>query len=180
MAGSTLCLKPSSDINGERMSDVRNQLQTLTGAEILASQLSTVGGKVFTNAEDAQVDLQALTSWWRSIHVPTYGQPIPGSAFAVNHIGDGVAYAPGTNESANINGMTVTNGDPVATATVAIDLDGAIVHQVDVPPFEYRSIIGLGDCALQITNGQSLSVTVSGAAPATVSTEIVGFLTVQG
>jgi hypothetical protein len=163
------------------MSDIRNQLQTLTGAAIEASQLSQVGGKVFTNAEDAQGDFLALTRWWMAIHAPTYGQPIPGSAFAINHAGDGAAYAPGTNESASINGLVVTNGDPANPATVTLDIDGAIVHQESaIPSFEFRSIIGLGDCPLQMTNGQTLSVTVTGAAPAAVTVELVGFLTVQG
>lgn len=163
------------------MSDVRNQLQTLTGAEIVASQLSTVGGKVFTNAQDAQVDVQALTSFWRAIHVPTYGQAIPGSAFAITHAGDGVAYAPGTNESAMITGVVLTNGDPANPATVTIDIDGAIVHQsTAIPSFGLATVIGLGDCSLAMTNGQTLSVTVTTAAPASVTTEIIGFLTVQG
>lgn len=163
------------------MSEIRNQLQTLTGAAIEASQLSQVGGKVFTNAQDAQGDFLALTSWWMAIHAPTYGQPIPGTAFTINHAGDGAAYAPGTNESATINGLVVTNGDPANPATVTIDIDGAIVHQeTAIPSFGFVSIIGLGNSALQMTNGQTLSVTVSGAAPASVTADIVGFLTVQG
>lgn len=163
------------------MSEVRNQLQTLTGAAIEAAQLSQVGGKVFTNSQDAQVDFQALTSFWRAIHVPTYGQAIPGSAFTVNHTGDGAAYAPGVNESALINGLTISNADPANPATVSLDLDGVIVYQsAPIASFQFETVIGLQDNAFQITNGQTLSVTVAGAAPASVSVDFAGFLVVQG
>jgi len=163
------------------MSDVRNQLQTLTGAEIEASQLSTVGGKVFTNAQDAQVDLHALTSFWRAIHVPTYGQPIPGSAFKKTQLGDGVLYAPATNESAYITGITVTNGDPVSAAGVTIDLGGVIIANLaSVASLGFEIALGLGDQPLMIAEGASLTVQVTGATPALVTVEAVGFLVVQG
>jgi hypothetical protein len=163
------------------MSDVRNQLQTLTGADISASQLSTVGGKVFTNAQDAQVDVHALTSWWRAIHVPTYGQPIPGSAFAESVVGDVSVYAPGANESAQITALTITNNNGTTPASPNLLIGNQVVYQNPaIPPGEAVVVIGVGDVPLSIVNGQTLSVQVGGVPPADVTTEASGFLVVQG
>lgn len=162
------------------MSEIRNQLQTLTGAEIKASELSQVGGKVFTNAQDSQGDFKNLVSWWMAIHAPTYGQPIPGSAFKTTHTGDGAVYAPGVNESAKISALTITNGDGTNPATVTIDVDGVLVHQEVVPALGWSNVIGFNTGALELTNGQTLGVTITVATPALVSLDFSGFLTVQG
>jgi len=166
------------------MSDVRNQLQTLTGAEIEASQLSTVGGKVFTNAEAAQIDVSALTSWWRAVHVPTYGQPIPGSEFAVSVVGDVAdvtVYAPSTNESAQITVFTITNNNATTPASPIILLGTQqAYYNPAIPPTETVQVIGIGDNPFLIVEGQSLKIQVGGVPPSDVAVDVSGFLTVQG
>lgn len=163
------------------MSEIRNQLQTLTGSAIEASQLTQVGGKVFTNAQDAQGDFMQLVSWWQAIHVPTYGQPIPGTAFTINHAGDGAVYAPGVNETGVINGLFITNGDPANPATVTLDIDGVQVHQeATVPSLSGVGVIGLTTPGFTITNGQTLTATITGATSALVSVDVCGYLVVQG
>jgi hypothetical protein len=163
------------------MSDVRNQLQTLTGGEIVASQLSTVGGKIFTNATSSQVDVKDLTGWWRSVHVPTYGQPIPGSSFAVSVVGDVAVYAPGTNEAAQITGLTITNNNATTPAEIQLLIGTQFVHQsAPIPPGEIAIVIGIGQNPLSIVDGQTLSIQVAGVPPPDVTSEASGFLVVQG
>jgi hypothetical protein len=165
------------------MSDVRNQLQTLTGAEIVASQLSTVGGKVFTNAQDAQVDVQALTSFWRAIHVPTYGQPIPGSATTASGTGDSPILAPVTNQTALVVGLSLTNADLATPAEVSVEIDGVIIAQVSVAPGSSSVVIGAGAEAmpsLMLAEGHTLSQTVSGVAAGDVGFNVAYALVVQG
>lgn len=165
------------------MSDVRNQLQTLTGAEIVASQLSTVGGKIFTNATSSQVDVKDLTGWWRSVHVPTYGQPIPGSGTTATGSGDSPILAPITNETALISALSLTNADPTTPADVSVEIDGAIVAKVSVLPSDSAVVIGAGAEALPsliLANGSTLSQTVSGVAAGDVSFACAYSLIVQG
>lgn len=165
------------------MSDVRNQLQTLTGAEIVASQLSTVGGKIFTNATTSQVDVKDLTGWWRSVHVPTYGQPIPGSGTTTTGSGDSPILAPITNETALVVALSLTNADPTTPADVSVEIDGAIVAKVNVLPSDSAVVIGAGAEALSsliLANGSTLSQTVSGVAAGDVSFACAYSLIVQG
>jgi len=146
------------------MSEIRNQLQTLTGADILASQLSSVGGKVFTNAEDAQEDFMRLVNWWATIHAPTNGQPIPGSAGSASGSGDGTMYAPSTNETALIQAIEITNPDPVNPLTnVSVNLsDGSNAPCIffgDIQPNSAVCLIGFqGTVPFDIVDGQSLII----------------------
>jgi len=165
------------------VSEIRNQLQTLTGSAITSDQLSDVGGKVFTNALDSQDDLVNLVKWWRSIHVPTYGQPIPGSATTATGSGDGPIVAPITNETMLINALALTNADPVNPAEVSLTIDGIQVAAVVVDPLGTATAVGAGAQAvptLTLADGHTLSMNVSGAAPSDVSFGVAYSLLVQG
>ena len=163
------------------MSDVRNQLQTLTGAEIEAAQLSTVGGKVFTNAIESQIDLRELASWWRSVHVPTYGQPIPGSGTTRSAVGDTVLLGPSTNESAYVNAIDFTNADPALAATVELTIDGVSMGLTTVPALSTVSVVGVGGIApFMLANGQNMSQSITGVPAPSVTGQVAYCLTVQG
>jgi hypothetical protein len=165
------------------MNEIRNQLQTLTGAAIEASQLSQVGGKVFTNAQDAQGDFLALTSWWMAIHAPTYGQPIPGSATTSSGSGDSPILAPVTNETALVVGLSLTNADLTTPAEVSVEIGGVIIAQVTVAPGASSVVIGAGAEAmpsLMLAEGHTLSQTVTGVAAGDVSFNVAYALVVQG
>jgi len=165
------------------MASIRDQISGLTVAQLTASQLSSVGGKVFmsANAVHDQQTAHDLVTTWRAIHVPTYGQPIPGTAFKITHLGDGALYAPASNESAYITAITVSNADPANPAGVTIDLDGVIIANVaSVGSFGFEMLLGIGEHPLMMAEGASLTVSVSGATPALVTTEATGFLVVQG
>lgn len=146
------------------MSDIRNQLQTLTGADILASQLSSVGGKVFTNAEDSQDDFKRLVDFWVSIHAPTNGQPIPGSAGSAAGSGDGTMYAPDTNETALIQAIEISNPDPVNPITnVSVNItDGTNAPCIffgDIQANSAVCIIGFqGTVPFDLVSGQELII----------------------
>ena len=165
------------------MSDIRNQLQTLQGSEITAAQLSTVGGKVFTNAEDAQADLSALIKWWRAIHAPTYGVVIPGSGTTKSGAGDGPVLSPGANESAHVVALSIENADAANPATVTFDVSGAIMARATVDPLGTAVIVGAGGQSvpsLDLANGHALNMSVEGVVPTDVSFTIAYSLLVQG
>ncbi len=163
------------------MSDVRNQLQTLTGAEIEASQLSTVGGKIFTNAIGSQVDVKDLTGWWRSVHVPTYGQPIPGSGTTTSAVGDTVLLGPSTNETAYVLAIDFTNADPALTATVELTVGGVSMGITTVPPLSTVAVVGIGGIApFNLANGQNMSQSITGVPASSVTGQVAYSLLVQG
>lgn len=72
------------------MTEVRNQLKSQDLSTLQATSLSTVGGRVFPD-NAAVPDLRALVevlNGYRAVHVPTYGQPIPGTSDAASHTAD--------------------------------------------------------------------------------------------
>ena len=164
------------------MDEIRNQLQTLTGAEILGSQLSTVGGKVFTNAEASQLDLVALTSWWRAIHAPTYGVPIPSSSkTATGTAASPTMLDPGVNETAYIAGVSLTNGSGSDASTATVTIGGAVVWVGVVAPSSTSTVVGFqGINPFYLVGGQALGITQTGASASDISFTVAYSLAVQG
>lgn len=166
------------------MSEIRNQLQTLQGSEITAAQLSTVGGKVFTNAEDAQADLSALIRWWRAIHVPTYGVPIPGSGKSAT--GTDVSpqvLNPGANETAYVLGLSCINDNTTDAATITVTIGNAQVFNGSVAPggAEVLQIVGAGALApFMLPAGVSLDIASAGTTPGDISWTLAYGLSAQG
>jgi hypothetical protein len=166
------------------MSEIRNQLQTLTGADILASQLSDVGGKVFTNARKPQEDYLNLVRFWRAIHAPTYGLPIPGSGKSAT--GTNVSPTvlnPGTNETAYILGLSCTNDNTTDAATVTLTIGNAQVFTGTVAAggTEVLTMVGAGALApFFLPAGVSLDIAAAGVNPGDVSWTLGYGLAVQG
>lgn len=170
-----------------QIGDIRDQLQTLTGAELLASQLSAAGGKAFVsiNAKATQLDMNDVTNFWRSIHVPTYGNPIPNSGTTVSSTVDvqPVVLQVPTNEVATLQAMILTNADGVNPATVTLTLDAVIFLQMDVPPSTTMVAIGfqgLDPGAVQVVGGQQIGINASGASTSDVSYALTYCKTAQG
>jgi hypothetical protein len=164
------------------MSEIRNQLQTLTGAEILSSQLSTVGGKVFTNAEEAQTDLVSLTKWWRSIHAPTYGVPIPSSSkTATGTAAVPTMLDPAVNETAYVVGASLTNGSGSDASTATVTIGGAVVWVGTVAPSSSATVVGFqGISPFYLVGGQALGITQTGASASDITFAVAYSLAVQG
>ena len=169
------------------MPDVRDQLQTLTGAELLASQLSAAGGKAFvsSNAQITQRDMIAVTEFWRSIHAPTYGSPIANSAVLVNSTVDAnpVVLQVPNNEVAQLQAMVITNADAANPSTATLTLDNVIFFQGTVPPSSTIVAIGftgLEPCSMNVVGGQQVAINQSGVAAADVSYQLTYALTSQG
>ena len=164
------------------MSEIRNQLQTLQGSEITAAQLSTVGGKVFTNAEDAQADLSSLIRWWRAIHVPTYGVPIPGSGKTAT--GSSVSptiLQPGANETAYVTGLSLINNNATDTATVSITNGNALVWTGDIVAGASAIVVGAAQLSpFYLPNGLSIDLSASGVSPGDVAWTLSYGLSAQG
>lgn len=165
------------------MSEIRNQLQTLTGAEITGAQISTVGGKVFTNANKSQGDLVELVNFWRVVHVPAYGQPIPGSAkTATGDLTSPNVLVPASNTSAYLTAMSVTNGSSTDPATFTLTIGGAAVFVGPVDPNTTVTVIGSG--AIQpgviVVDGQTVAASQTGTTDANVSYALAYSLVVQG
>jgi len=164
------------------MSEIRNQLQTLQGADILASQLSSVGGKVFTNAQDAQVDFLALVRWWSAIHAPTNGIPIPGSGkSATGTDANPVVLDPATNQTAYVTGLSATNTSGSADATITITVGGAQVFKQAVPAGETVTIVGAQQLQpFFLADGIDIQIIATGATPGDVAWVCAYSLAVQG
>jgi hypothetical protein len=171
-------------MRGVQVSEIRNQLQTLTGSAITSAQLSDVGGKVFTNALESQEDLVSLVQWWRSIHAPTYGFPIPGSGKSAT--GSDVSpqvLNPGTNETAYIMGLSCVNDNATDAATVSITVGNAQVFSVSVAPggAEVATLVGAGAMPpFFLPAGVSLDIASAGTTPGDISWTLAYGLSVQG
>jgi len=170
-----------------QIGDIRDQLQTLTGAELLASQLSSAGGKAFVslNAKPTQLDMNEVTNFWRSIHVPTYGNPIPNSGATVSSTvaADPVVLQVATNEVATLQAMILTNADGANPGTVTLTLDSVIFLQMDVPPSSTMVAIGfqgLDPGSVQVVGGQQIGINVSGVATSELSYALSYCRTSQG
>lgn len=165
------------------MGTIRDQLQTLTGASLEASQLSQAGGQVFVsaNATKAQADLDAVVQFWRSIHVPTYGQPIPGTGSTRSAVGDVVLLGPSTNQTAYITAIDFTNADPALVATVELTVDGVSMGVTTVPALSTVSVVGIGGIApFMLANGQNMSQSITGVPAPSVTGQVAYSLMVQG
>lgn len=168
------------------MGTIRDQLQTLTGADLLASQISDAGGKAFVsmNATKTQLDLTEVVQFWQSIHVPTYGQPIPSSGKTVT--GDcatsPVVLQPSANETAYLAGMSVTNGSGSDASTVSLTLGNATIMQATIPPNTTQPLIGFQGLnpGILLVGGQALGITQTGATASDVSFILAYSLAVQG
>jgi len=166
------------------MPSVRDQLSSLTVAELTAEQLSQASGKVFlsSNALGDQMTADALTTTWRAVHTPSYGVPIPGSGKTVNGSG-GAILSPLTNETAYVNGLSLHNASPTDAATFTIYLGNAAFAQGSIASQSFVSIVGFGaegTVPFYLANGQALSVVFAGTGAPDASFICSYSLAVQG
>jgi len=165
------------------MGTIRDQLQNLTGSALEATQLATAGGRVYvsSNAKTAQTDLADVVRFWRSVHVPAYGQPIPGTATTNTGTGDSPILSTSTNQTALINGLSLTNNNATTPADVNLTIDGVAVAVVNVAPSSTSVVVGLAGMApFMLVEPQVLSQVVSGVAAGDVAFNVAYSLTVQG
>jgi hypothetical protein len=166
------------------MGDIRDQLQGLTGADVLASQLSAAGGKAFisTNAKATQQDLNDVVHFWRSVHAPSYGLPIPSSSkTATGNMTTPTVLTPGANESAYVVGYSITNGSGTDAADITVNIGGATVFQGNAAPNATLVIVGFqGLQPFFLVGGQALTATQTGGSAADLSFAVAYSLSVQG
>jgi hypothetical protein len=165
------------------MGQVREQLSSLTVAQLEGGQISSAGGKVFvsSNALTAQHETDAITKTWRAVHAPSYGLPIPNSATSASGSGDGAIVTTASNQTVLINALSVTNSDIGSPAGVVIDIDGAIVANFEVLPTGTQTVVGFGGLpSLTLTYPQVLSITVNGVTPANLAHDVAYCLLIQG
>ena len=169
------------------MGDIRDQLQSLTAAQILPSQLSDAGGKVFvsSNAIATQKDLKAVVEFWRDVHAPTYGLPIPSSGASKTVVDTAdtlvTVLGPASNETAYVTALSLTNADPLNASTVTVKVGDAIFASLDVGGNASKVIIGYGGAStIFLTKGQSLQIQQSGATTGQVSAIVSYSLSIQG
>ncbi len=171
------------------MGQIRDQLQNLTAADIIPSQLSSAGGKVFvsSNAVRAQQDLQAVVQFWRDVHAPTYGLPIPSTGKTDSEQDTEAVFkdvlTPGANETLYLNAMSVTNGDPINAADIQVKIGEAVFASFTLNGGLTVVLVGYGDgasSALYLTNGQSLSFNQNGAGANQVVLSVSHSKSVQG
>ena len=171
------------------MGQIRDQLQNLTAADLIPSQLSSAGGKVFvsSNAVRAQQDLQAVVQFWRDVHAPTYGLPIPSTGKSDSAQDTESVFVnvlvPGANETLYLNAMSMTNADAINAADIEVKVGDALFASFTLNGGSTVVLIGYGDgasSALYLTNGQSLSFNQNGASANTVNLSVSHSKSVQG
>lgn len=166
------------------MGDIRDQLQTLTGANLQADQISEAGGKAFVsmNATRTQKDLTEVVSFWRGIHVPTYGIPIPGSGKTVTGTAaTSTILSLATNQTAYINGLSFTNSSLTDPATVDVSVGNAFVWRGVIDPNGLDYCVGAAQLQpFFLVEGLSITVEVSGVSPDDVNFTCAYGLSVQG
>ena len=122
------------------MSDLRDLLKGQTISSTSASNLNTVGGRVYLDgsAVAALNDLARIIESWRGVRVPTYGSPIPGTGdtavkqFEVLNTIETV-FAPRSGEVAYVQMITVQNagGAPLTLDLFLTDADGTNIDVLD-------------------------------------------------
>ena len=169
------------------MGQIRDQLQNLTAAQLLPLQLSEAGGKVFVsqNARSTQTDLANVVQFWRDVHAPTYGLPIPssGSSTVTQDTGDTLVdiLAPGANETQYVTALSITNADPLNSATVTIQLGDAIFANFDLAGSATKVIVGFtGLAPFFLVKGVSFQMKQTGASTGVVSCDASFSLSIQG
>lgn len=108
------------------MTEVRQQLRNQTLTDLTAESIATVGGRIFPDGT-AIADLGALlqiVEAWRDVHVPTYGQPIPGTCDTAVHQFENpntieTVYQPTTGEVAKVQMITLQNA---GVGSIVVDL----------------------------------------------------------
>lgn len=161
---------------------IRNQLQTLTGAEITGSQITEVGGKVFTNAKSAQDDIHALVQFWRSIHAPTYGFPIPGSGKTLTgDCSSATLLQLSSNQTAYVTGLSFVNSSATDPAQVDVSVGNALVWKGVIDPNGADYCIGAAQLQpFFLVEGLTITVSVTGVSPDDVNFTLAYGLSVQG
>jgi len=169
------------------MGDIRDQLQSLTAAQIPPSQPSDAGGtvSVSSNAIATQKDLKHVVEFWRDVHAPTYGLPIPSSGTSVTVVDTAdtlvTVFGPAANETAYITAFSLTNADPLNAATVTVKIGDATFAALDIGGNASKVIIGYGGTSpVFLTKGQSLQIQQSGATTGQVSAMVCYSLSIQG
>ena len=166
------------------MASVRDQLSSLTLAELTAAQTSSAGGKVFVsnNAVMSQLEMNEIVSSWQSIHVPTYGMPIPGSGTSLSATASATLLNLDTNQTGYINALSMTNGG-TDVLTVNILVGVAVYSSKQIPPGTTGIFVGAGPEVGQpfyLADGLSLGCTVSGGSIGDLTMGLAYSLAVQG
>jgi hypothetical protein len=122
------------------MSDLRDLLKGQSISSTTPGQLSQVGGPVFldSSAIASLNDLVKILDAWRSVRVPTYGTPIPGTgdtAVAQFEVLNTIktVFAPSSGEVAFVQMITVQNagGAPLTLDLFLTDQDGTNIDVLD-------------------------------------------------
>lgn len=161
------------------MSELQNQLKNQSLDELLSSSLKEVAGVVFPD-ERADMDLTTFSSivkHWRGVHVPAYGQSIPGSFAVVTVDGSETILSPSTNQVARIQTLTLTNAGGAAPIAIQIKTGTAIILIADIGPAETQ-VMALID-TIFIDKNIPLSILVTGGAATDLTTDCVYSLTSQ-
>lgn len=166
------------------MGDIRDQLQTLTGASLKADQISAAGGKAFVsmNATRTQKDLTEVVAFWQGIHVPTYGMPIPGSGKTTTGSDSlPTVLSLNTNETAYVCGLSLINNNSTDTASVTISVGNASVWTGDIAAGASAIVVGAGQLQpFFLVQGLNIDIAATGTTPGDVAFTCAYGLSVQG
>lgn len=157
------------------MSEIRNQLKSQSLADLEASSIATVGGRVFPD-NAASIDLRALreiVDSWRSTHAPAYGAPIGGTDDVATHNmqTDGIeaVFTPSGKQVARIVAVQVANGGG-APMTADLYVGGVLTGaaQININPSEAAGFAITSDLFAGSTNPVQIKLPTGSASDATV------------
>jgi|TARA_R110000824_G_scaffold58618_1_gene158330 hypothetical protein len=160
--------------------ELANQLKNQNFNTVLPSAFLQVGNPVFPDdsSQIALNQLHQIIEAYRSIHLPTYGTPIPGTGATVGLVGAGDLLAALGNEVYYVQAIHLSNGGG-APITVNITLGGVPINSSDVgtvgPSPETKAIVG----PFYVDSGLPLKVAVSDGTASDLTTKVVYVKVVQ-
>ena len=136
--------------------ELRNQLKSQNINTLTADSIASVGGEVFPDVPAAQDlnDFDQIVNAWQQVHVPTYGNPIPGSGAKVDvSQTGGVGFGAGDGEVYKINAASVANiGEDAQTIDIklgtALNQSVTLINQLSIAGASTQPIAALNNIIL--------------------------------
>jgi len=147
---------------------VRDNLKTLSAAEVLAQQITSASKviKLSLEAIPDQLSANNIVEFYRSVHAPIYGQTIPDSGATTGGIENLGVFAASNNECYQVLAINATNGGGSSPIEVNITVGDVLIFTGPIAPNQtltnasfpnmFPFIIAKGnDIKFQVTSGTS-------------------------
>jgi len=154
-------------------------VQGLSIEAITPQQILAAGEPIFLDVRTTSdiSSINTLIQSWSRIHVPTFGQPIPGSSARNTRVNAGDVVVATGNEVRMIVAVTYTNA---GGAPIVVDLTlGATELQAGIPVDPASTLVATIPSNVYVDSDIDLSVAIVSGDGADLTTAAVSFLVVQ-